>query len=403
MFFGRSEDKPEDLEFPEAAGVLKSSFNRKLGSLDAKAARMMRSIDEAVVSLGAAAEEFRELDKEPDTDFIRATSTNYIKEQKNSYALLLARILSSHARQEKEHETIYDKYYEEIQRIGALLSDVLKANAQFKMVLDAYPNDLNRFKRAFSAIEMQWRVLKAELEMRNRETSEYREILEQLESVAALEDELGLLHRSMEELSHQSWRRVEAVEIERIEERIRLLREQGRLSAKKIAGLKADVSMILGALDKPARKHDYMALHKPKLMPLLENPDALRDASKYAELRSQVAEIKDEIEKGSITVKNAEEVGRAIDAALGPRLRGLLDEIYALESAMLPANSEIRELERESQELRDAVSGASKRVSAISRITERISEIGAEKARLSGNVERLFYSYYRKRIRLKMP
>ncbi len=399
MFFGGSKE-PESVQFGDLAAMLRGEFNRKLAKLDSRASGIVNGVESFVRDFTGACDAFRELDKEPDLEYVRATSANYIRDQKGSYSNLLSRILSSDTKVDVRYDTIYDKYYDEIQRTGSLLNDVLKANAQFKMVLDAYPNDLNRFKRSFSAIEAQWRMLKSEVEARNSDFNEYHETLGKIQALGSLLDESRVLESTVAGLEGAPRHEIREDEIDEIRKKIESVRAQEQAISAKASSVNSEISILLHTVDKPARKHDYLSLYKPKLTPLLDDPSSLRNPDRYAEFYKQIGETKDEVEKGVIAVKNVAEVRGALEQILEGRLKSMLESITELEANKVPLDSEIRDLERVRNELESQLHGNSQRESNLAEMKARAVSIKDDIQRTKAEVESLFERHYKRKLRI---
>lgn len=398
MLFGGSRDA-ENIPIRALTGALSQSFDKKLASLDAKASRIADNISQSKRVLEAACGRFGELQKEPDTEYVRANSKTYVKEQKGAYTSLLKRILAVHLQEGAEGNT-YERYYSIMQDTGALLNEVLKANTSFRMVLDAYPNDLGELKKAFSSIEIHWRALSYEIEARNGDLREYKHLLGEIRRLIALGDEAKSVQAGIAELGSKESKKADTEEISRLEQKIGALRMQKEAIARKMSELGAERGVILSTIEKPARKHDYLSLYKPKITPLLSNPALLEQEERYGEFYSQVEEIKEEIEKGVISVKNADEVRRAIRTIMEGRIKAIMESVEEMRSNKLPIESEIRDLERMLQELRSIASGALQREVALESMKKKTEEIKGEQSALTGKIELLFLNYYRRRIKI---
>ncbi len=401
MFFGGSKE-PESIAIENLAPVLRDEFNRKLSRLESKAAGIVTGIASSVKDFVAACDAFRNLEKEPDLEYVRTTSSTYVKDQKNSYSNLLSRMISNDTKEDARYETIYDRYYEVVQRTGAFLNDILKANAQFKMVLDAYPNDLNKFKKSFSSIELQWRMLKTELEARNMDFKEYHETLGKIQALMALIDEAKTIESAMAELEGAPQHAVKKEEVEGLAGKIASIRSQEQAINRKISEVNSEIGILIHTIEKPARKHDYLSLYKPKLTPLLDDPSSLRNEDKYSEFYKQIGEISGEVEKGTIAVKNMSEVRDALEKILEGRLKSMLDEVTDLESNKLPLDAELRDLERMKHEMENLLNGDSQRESALAGMRNRSVSVKEDIEKIRSAVEGLFERYYKRRIRVAL-
>ncbi len=398
MFFGRGAEEEEVREH-DLVNALNESFNRKMLGLESKASRIAGAISRSRSDLDDACERFRDLQKDPDTDFTRSSSAAYIREQKKAYTGMLKRIIAFHTC-DGSGSTTYDAYYSKMQDTEALLNEILKANTTFKMVLDAYPNDLGAFKRAFSSLENGWRMLRMEIEARGMDIDEYRTLLVRIRELAALADEQNVVNESITDLSKEEPGSARTEEIEKVRAKIGTLKAKGEEIGRKATELNTEMSIILGTIDKPARKHDYLSMHKPKLTPLLASPSQLAQDGRYDEFYRQVGETKEEIEKGVITVKNEGEVRSAINLIMSGRVRAIIDGIEEMRVNREPVENEMHDLERTLAELEGAIRGASERESALNRMRKRLEEISRERDDLRGKISLLFFSYYKRKVKV---
>lgn len=395
MFFGRDKSTQE-VPVQDLESALAENFNKKLSGLDSKASRILESIERSKAELGKACKAFRALNNDPDTDFIRASSVTYISDQKEAYANLLERILSSHVR--VGGDGTYDFYYSRMQDTEVLLSEIIKANTTFKMVLDAYPNHLGAFKRAFSLLESGWRMLKAEVESRNGEVREFTLLQGHIRSLAALADEQASINSEIRELGEGIPKNVDAADIKSLEEKVTGLKDARKALDRRSSEFNTEIGVILGIIDKPARKHDYLSMYKPKLTHILASPGQLAQPHVYDQFYEQVAEMKAEIGKGVISVKNEVEVKGAIDQILSGKIKELIYGMAEAQSNRIPLDNEIRDLERMVGELNGMINGEAEKESTLASLRERTGEISKEREELKNKISLLFSEYYHKRI-----
>lgn len=395
MFFGRDKSTHE-VSVQDLESALAENFNKKLSGLDSKASRILESIERSKAELGKACKSFRALNNDPDMDFIRASSITYISDQKEAYANLLERILSSHGR--VDGDGTYDFYYSRMQDTEVLLSEILKANTTFKMVLDAYPNHLGAFKKAFSLLESGWRMLKAEVESRNEEVREFTLLQGHIRSLAALADEQASINSEIKGLEGGVPRNVDAAEIKSLEEKVMELKDARKALDHRSSEFNAEIGVILGIIDKPARKHDYLSMYKPKLIHILASPGQLAQPHVYDQFYEQVAEMKTEIGNKVISVKNEIEVNGAIDQILSGKIKELIYGMAEAQSNRIPLDNEIRDLERMVGELKGMVNGEAEKESTLASLRKRSGEIVKEREELKSKISLLFSEYYHKRI-----
>ncbi|MEM3838967.1 MAG: hypothetical protein QXF01_00070 [Candidatus Micrarchaeaceae archaeon] len=398
LFGGRN---TEEITEDALTVALSESFNKKLSSLESKALRIVSGMHSSVSELAAACEQFRKLNKDPDLEFIRASSITYVRELKDSYTNLLSRIISSHRRVNWENSaTTYEKYSLYAADSEALLKEILEANTSFKMVLDAYPNDLKQLKKAFSSLESGLRMLNAELNSRAAELNEHNDLLSRINSLVSLGEELRGIRTSIEDINSQSNKRADIGKLEALEAAASSLATRKKELEMTETKLKAELSTIFGTIEKPAKKHDYLSTHKQKLAGLIGSNALLRNEQIYAELLKQLHELDSEISTGIISVKNKEEVRLAISAVKKGRLREMLEGLDEIKAKAMPLEKELADSSRLIEEIKKAMHDASKLESELCGLNEKSIKISKEREELKAAIESMFMVYYKRRIKV---
>ncbi len=154
---GANEVRMEELE-----GLLNSAFDQKLSSINSKASALILNIEQAKLMLEEACDRFDKSGAPPDRESIRAASESYVVEQKSVYTASLRRLID--AERPLDESNLYTSYHSKLVAARALMDEILKVNNKFRIVLEAYANELGRFRSAYSAMERAVKDLGTRLE-----------------------------------------------------------------------------------------------------------------------------------------------------------------------------------------------------------------------------------------------
>ena len=194
MFFG-GKPKPEAIGLSALDQFLNSLFDKKLAGMDSKASRAAKELASAKSRFGEACQKFEEVAAEPQLEYFFIDNVNFIKGQKLAYSKALRRIMADWDTSESSASTIHGKYSAILSNAERFVGEVLKANTNFKKVLQAYPGHLDRFKGSFSLIERLTESLRNELGKAAPALSEYRTISGNLSRLHSLKEEAEAIDR----------------------------------------------------------------------------------------------------------------------------------------------------------------------------------------------------------------
>ncbi len=398
MFFGR-DGGSEDVAVERLPPLLQESFDRKVRDLESKAARLVKGIESSRRSFLYACEEFERLAIEPDIEYRYVTSTTYVKDLKNSYITALKRIVNA-GEIKIDGETTYQRYSTGLASAQETINEILRTNKTFKLVLDAYANHLDKFKRSFSNMEAYAAELKSEMQLKSTELNQYESLLAQIERLLALMDELVIVKKEAEELANAPKQEVARSPEERDILYKSINRKRTELESVKgsIQKINSEMSVLLGSIDKAARKHDHISLSKVKLAQYIHDQRLI--FLEYSDFIAQARELSKEIAGENVSLKNRDEVSRSLDSIVNGRIKEMVDRIQELDAARVAMEAEVRDLERVERELSNADLNAQHRTAAIARLRERTEKMLQEEQDTKATIERLFIEYYRKRIQI---
>ena len=379
--------------------LLNEQFSRKLSGLDSRCVRLVNGISSSRDALAAACDDFGNLASEPDMEYAYVTSTTYLKDMKGSYVTALKRVLSSGIG-ESVHPTKYHRYEAELAAAEEMINGILRTNKTFKLVLDGYANHLDRFKKAFSAIESYTGELRAQVALHTADKDQYNELQGRIEHLAALTEEHMLLRSQLAELGNST-----EPDAGSLPESVDAARKSIDAKKAEIDGLSGEIatasagaSVMLAQIEKAARKHDHLSASKVKLSSFIEDKRLV--VEHYQEFLVQVDALGKEIDDGKVAVKNKEEAMRAVRMLKSGGLIEQLERVKALEDRRSAAEAQIREFEKVEREF-SAIESRKKEGQAAMQGTKLRLERTAEDMEAEKTViEQLFAGYYKKQIRI---
>lgn len=397
---GMKEARMEELE-----GMLDKAFDDKLSSINSKASGLILGIEQAKQVFLEACDRFENSSATPDRESIRAGSESYVVEQKSVYIGALRRIIK--AESSLSNKNLYTSYHSKLASGRGLMDEILKINNKFRIVLEAYANELGRFKNAYTLMDRALKELQMRLDSKATEFKEYNDLLQEIEKLEAFSRELEELEAVSREFEGGA-----AADIDK-EANAAAGQFRGELAAKTleigsidraIADARSTILAHLAPLDKPARKYEHGTTSKMHLTYYLEDPVGTlsnREAG-LREFSQHVVSLKKEIDESRIEVKNRREVAQAMDFVLNENIVQFLNEIEILKGKRKGIEQEIRELERSIREI-DRTEGEKRRkVMAAGEIKENMQRVKAARNTAIKNIEGMFERFYRKKLKVTL-
>ncbi len=399
MLFGGSEKEAriDDLE-----ALLNDSFDAKISSIDNRSSSLINSIEQAKNSFLSACDSFERSAKKPDMEMMwRATSEQHIADQKLQYIGALRRIIKSDT--SAESKNLYSSYSSKLAQARTLLDEVLKINNKFRMVLEAYSNELNGFKNAFTTMERNVKELGARLDARAGELNEYTETMKEIEKLQAFSkeaEELQMIDKEMEQGGTDRDTAGADSPIDSLKRELADSRLQISTIDKAITDTKNNITARLAPLDKPARKYEH-GMSKMHLSYYLDDPAGrLLGNEALSEFSKHVASLRKEINENRIQVKNLQDTYHAADFVLNGSISALLDEIRILNGKRDAIHEKVESLERSVREIERVEGAKQRKVMAAGELKSRIEKVHSARNSAKSNVESMFEKFYRKRVKV---
>ncbi len=399
MLFG-GKGKVEEVAPGELRALLESSFDRKLGRLGARTAGITEELRAARQQFIGACVKFERIDPEPYTEDIYSVNVNFIRSQKGLYAEALERLAEGLVPEPAEFANAYEECESVASHVARASSEILKANATFRLVVHCYPNYLSDFKKSFSAVERLTGLLRAELDKRAGEFSEYRtvhEAVSRFESTGMEMEETGEILGELR--SGISPGRAPDEGQTDIQERLAGKRAELERVGAESSGLHHRISLLAAPLDRPSKKFDHLSARKRQLSAFIEDPvGTIRDRAEYEEFASLVRQLVEAVDSGAVEVKNREEVGGIASALLASDILSLADSFRAMRCTMSGLEGEIRGLERTLASLREGRTASEGVAHKVEDLGRRSAELARSREAEKGAIERLFLENYGMRI-----
>jgi hypothetical protein len=404
MLFG-GKAKAEEVGQGELHALLNSCFDRKLGQLGARTEGVAADLRRAADQFLAACEKFERIDPEPYTEDLYSFNVNFIRSQKGLYAEALKRLAEELVPEPAQFANAYEECESIASHVGRVSSEILKTNATFRLVVHCYPNYLSDFKKSFSSIERLTGALRAELDRRAGEFSEYRAIHECVSLFESYGRELEETRRAVEGLKEGSARGPSGTPGAGhgdIQERLAAAKaELARVDAE-ISGLRHRVSLLAAPLDRPSKKFDHLSARKRPLHSFIEDPiGTIRGKEEYGEFVALVRQLVEAVDSDAVDVKNKEEVARIASALIDSDILSLADSSRSMQRARSDLEKEIGSLGRTLTSLNEGKTASESAAHRIAALEEQAAGLARKRAAQKGAVERLFMESYRRRISIR--
>ena len=195
---------------------------------------------------------------EPVVEDMWAPNINSIKLQKISYTKTLERIIL-HER-EGSFTTSYGKYKAELSYMEELISELLRVNNMFKVVIMSYSNELSQFKKVFSNMERARDKLRLGLTTIEPQHRSYEELMNKIENLQGMLDEYELMQQNSAALSKEI-SSLENTNSSSINDELSNYSNEIKLKLSSFdnesSQLKLKLSSVLIPIERAARKMDY--------------------------------------------------------------------------------------------------------------------------------------------------
>jgi chromosome segregation ATPase len=400
MFFG-GKPKPEAVSLSALDSLLNSSFDSKLAWLEARASRTAKELLSARSRFSEACRRFEEVTAEPQLEYFFIDNVNFIKGQKLAYSKALRRIIVEWDASDGEAPTIHGRYNAMLSNAETFVNEVLRANTNFKKVLQAYPDHLDLFKGSFSLIEKLTESLRGELNRAAPALSEYRNLRAQLSKLHSLKEETEAMEGdiSMNEAAGSGPESTEGNEEQRISEE--LSSKQNELSEieRESSLLHQKITHLTGPLERPSKKFDHIVQRKGGLNAFIKEPvESLGSESDYSSFKVLINEMAEQLDAGSIETKNAARLKESIAELLDADIYGMVSRYRLLVHKTSDLREAVSALEGRLARLREAKNSSRRASESKESMKRRATEAAARMDGVKAEVERLFLEYYNRRI-----
>lgn len=404
MFFGRGDDKTEDVKVEALYGLLNSSFDKKLKNAAANAGRCIQELNSARNSYERACKNFAAVTADPHVENPYIDFTSTLKDQKHSYTITLMRILGDWNLAIPEGPNIHDRYSKVLSGTEYFIEETLKANNKFKYVLYTYGNHFGDFKKSFAIIERQRDLLKSELAGVQDELSEYNILKGKLDTLKLLGKELNTA-KDMANSLNESLKSASSNSKETEEGRLKtaLASQEKDLQElnRKISEINVRVSQLILPLERASKKFDHLSVRKTTLSEFITDPTSrINSESDYQEFRQLLAELKKSINEGKVEAKNNSRINESISGLLDSNLYVEIGELRALEGRRAELDRSIRMLRTDLSYIQQSKSSHEKVISEIHSLETGEKEMMQRIKDIKESIEKLFLEYYKKRIRI---
>ncbi len=405
MFFG-GKPKQEAVNMSALDSLINSSFDKKLAGLDSKASRTTKDLSSAKSRFGDACRKFEEVSAGPQLEYFFIDNVNFIKGQKLAYSKALRRIIADWDVSESKAPTIHGRYSEVLSSSERFIGEVLRANTNFKKVLQAYPGHLDLFKGSFSLIEKLTESLRTELNRASPALSEYRTLNSNLAKLHSLKEEAEIVERELIQVNEPAGSNAASVEnsdeqsiSDTISAKQRDLSDvniESSLTHQKIIRLTAP-------LDRPSKKFDHTVQKKTALNTFIKDPMGnLNSEADYISFIGLLNEMSETVSAGSIEEKDRGRIVAEINELVNANIYELAIKYRKLGERSSSTREEIKSLEGRQARFREARS-SSQRASESKESMKRHAEDVAKKIEASKEeIERLFEEYYNRRISITL-
>jgi chaperonin cofactor prefoldin len=403
MFFGKGGGDARKVREEDLYALLNSSFDGKLKQFGSAANSCTRELNLAKGHYERACKEFAALQEEPEIENPYVNYASSLKDQKNSYAATLMRILHSWDSEPGEGPNLYEQYSAMLARTNDFIKETLQSNSKFKYVLYTYGRHFNNFKRSFALLERSRDALARELDNAGGLLSEYNEINGKLAYLHALNGEKGVISSMIASIRDS---KIGGLEVPEIEEQ-RLAGEE--LAHKKtLEHLKSEINALTGGInrlmsqiEKPAKKFDHMSAAKVQLESFVEDIISKIDSEESnAKFKGMLGELNKALETGTIEAKNKEKAAEAIAELMSTDLYGLVLSVKSLEERKKEEEHELNLMHDAISHIRDTKDSAARVESKLSEMQKSESDINSKIDSAKSAIEKLFLDCYKQRIKI---
>ncbi len=398
-----SPDAPEenltlDLLMPYA----KSVFEKTLEEFSNSSEEYITIFESAKKEFIEACHVLEKYSGEPNVEDMWAPNINSIKAQKSAYTKTLERVLEKN--KEGSFDTTYGKYKAELTYMDETISEMLRVNSMFKIIVMSYSNELNQFKKIFSNMERVRDKLRISLDEIEPDHRKYEDIRNKIENLYGMTEEISLMDENKEGLS-KDISLFENSDNTTIAEKLKktIIEKNNKLGSlnKEIAAISLQLSNILMPIERAARKMDYSYSGGKSLVSYIEKPlENFKSEHDYIEFNNLLNSLFSLVESDKILLKGKEVTLSQINKINNSNINELIIRLSSLDKELHILKEEIFSDEQDIKENLSKTSILAEKKKEFFQMEERKNELINSINSTKRRIEELFFTHYKKKIKI---
>ena len=401
-FFWKKDSDPEKVALAELDGLANSIFEERLGNLGPRAQSEIEGLRSAATGFAEACDRFNGIDAEPYVQDLWMPNINALKSQKGNYAKALKHAIEKLDLSQKDTANTYDKYNGVLSEIDRVTNELLAVNANFKTVMYCFSKHLSGLKHAFSMIERHRESLRTEITKRSEAAVQHSKTSERILALNALIEESEAFRNGAEALresiSSGSSNAVAEEESNISSSISSKVAEMSSIDAG-LSMLSSQIGSLTLTLERPSRKQDHLSVRKRHLHPMMTNPEeGIKSRADSNEFTEMVRELRDNIEKNVIEVKNKDGTLNTISELLNSDIYSMLESVKSLKQKRSDVKREIGVMEGALEDVKKGKVSAAEAREEIKKMEGKAAEAEKSINPAKEALEVMFFEYYKKRI-----
>ncbi len=398
MLFG----KPSKVELRSERldEYLREIFERDSEKIVARCAKPHERLERGVGMFKNAIDGLEAYGGAPDLESIGMTGESVVSDRKRRYVLALRNVLASLGKEleSESRETGYERFLHEKSVHERMISDVLRLNSDFKVVVLGYSDRMGAFKKAFSELERGVKDMATELGRGAISFDHYNTLKLHIENLVGLKEEAETMSafaeggsQTMQDDSSGEMLR----EMETLGARSRDLSAKENALSSKIRELSGNLESLLQPIERASRKYDHGKKENNRIGHFTSNPYTVDwEGGEYTRFIDLIKDLRTSVLNKAIDVKNDDGIVSRIDLIIDSRIVDMINEVKDIErerdevrNEMRVCNSEIYSLKEHTTKKKAEGEEREKMLKKAEDAKENVSE---EKRA----IERLFVEYY---------
>ena len=406
MWFFKKNDSPdtpqEDLTLDTLMPSAKLAFEKALEDFSKSSEGYIAIFESAKKEFIEACHVLEKYSGEPNVEDMWAPNINSIKAQKSAYTKTLERVLDKN--KEGSFDTTYGKYKAELTYMDETISEMLRVNSMFKIIVMSYSNELNHFKKIFSNMERARDKLRMSLDAIEPDHRKYEDIRNKIENLYGMTEELSLMEENKKGLS-KDISLFENSDSTAITEKLKkiIIEKNKKLESlnKEMAGISLQLSNVLMPIERAARKMDYSYSGGKSLVSYIEKPlENFKSEHDYVEFNNLLNSLFSLVESDKILLKGKEVTLSQINKINNSNINELIIRLSTLDKELRVLKEEVFSDEQDIKENLSKTSIVNEKKKEFLQMEERKNELTNSINSTKRRIEELFSSYYKKKIKI---